>query len=312
MRQSQSGACRRPSAYGPHGEESMTKNESVGRALRRQAPRERLAQLLRLARTTAGISQLEMSLRLGYSLRHIGFVERGLAKPGRNLLLDWLAEAAAPKSIIQAALLQAGYTAITGPPKADPSFWSVPSNNRQAIGALLRAHDPNPALVLDCNWFVVQTNGGFQNLLRHVGRSGLLQLPPEGRSLVEILIGEADLGRALVDCRGLALSLFYRLRTEAWANPELEGIATRLAGRLGIEAEWKPAANESHRIELDGPDGRLAFDRFQTIYGSPHEIAASHCRIESWYPSDERTRRAAARWFGESAHRCPQRGRHAI
>lgn len=268
------------------------KTTETNRARADLAPWDRLPRLLKLARTSAGISQLEMSLRLGYSLRHVGFVERGLAKPGRNLLLDWLNEAAAPKSIIKAALLQAGYTVITGAPKADPSFWTGPSNNRQALDALLRAHAPYPAMVLDCNWVVAQINDGVQSVFDHLRRQRSLGPPPLGTSLVELLLDEAHLGGSLVDKRRIGAALFNRLRTEAWANPELERVADELAESLGVGADWTPAGNEDHRIELTGPGGSLAFDRFQTIYGSPHEIVASYCRIETWYPSDEATRKA--------------------
>lgn len=45
---------------------------------------------LQTARKARRLSQLELSLRVGVSQRHVSFVESGRAKPSRNFLMAWL------------------------------------------------------------------------------------------------------------------------------------------------------------------------------------------------------------------------------
>jgi len=64
---------------------------------------------LRQVRKARRLSQLELSLRLGISQRHVSFVEGGRAKPSRELLMAWLQELQAPMAVCNEAMLQAGY-----------------------------------------------------------------------------------------------------------------------------------------------------------------------------------------------------------
>ena len=51
---------------------------------------------LQQARKARRLSQLELSLRMGVSQRHVSFVESGRSRPSRDLLLTWLQELDAP------------------------------------------------------------------------------------------------------------------------------------------------------------------------------------------------------------------------
>ena len=62
---------------------------------------------LQQARKARRLSQLELSLRMGVSQRHVSFVESGRSRPSRDLLLTWLQELDAPLALRNAALLQA-------------------------------------------------------------------------------------------------------------------------------------------------------------------------------------------------------------
>ena len=49
-----------------------------------------LTATLQQSRKARRVSQLELSLRMGVSQRHVSFVESGRAKPSRELLVAWL------------------------------------------------------------------------------------------------------------------------------------------------------------------------------------------------------------------------------
>ncbi len=103
------------------------------------APAHILPTTLRQARKARRLSQLELSLRMGVSQRHVSFVESGRAKPSRALLMSWLQELDAPLVVRNAAMLQAGYApAYSADPLGGPSL----AQANEALVRLLRAHDP--------------------------------------------------------------------------------------------------------------------------------------------------------------------------
>lgn len=112
-----------------------------------------LPETLQRTRQARRVSQLELSLRLGVSQRHVSFVENGRARPSRDLLTRWLGELDAPLALRNAALLQAGFApAFRASTLEDPDL----AQARAALRQLLNAHDPMPALVLDAQWNLLQ------------------------------------------------------------------------------------------------------------------------------------------------------------
>jgi transcriptional regulator with XRE-family HTH domain len=112
---------------------------------------------LQQARKARRLSQLELSMRLLVSQRHVSFVESGRAKPSRDLLMAWLQALDAPLVVRNAAMLQAGYApAYSASPLGDPAL----AQANDALVQLLEAHDPQPAFVIDANWNVLHRNQG--------------------------------------------------------------------------------------------------------------------------------------------------------
>src|SRR5512137_587657 len=110
---------------------------------------------LQQARKSRRLTQLELSMRVGVSQRHVSFVESGRAKPSRELLMAWLHELDAPLVVRNAAMLQAGYAPVySAAPLSDPAL----AQANDALVQLLRAHDPMPALVLDAQWNLLHSN----------------------------------------------------------------------------------------------------------------------------------------------------------
>jgi transcriptional regulator with XRE-family HTH domain len=253
-----------------------------------------LAQLLKQSRARHRISQLEISLRLGVSQRHVSFIESARALPGRALLLAWMSEVQAEASLRNAALLQAGY-ALDG---IEPDCAS--SQTRQAVAALrqvLALHEPNAGLVFDADWLIVELNRGARALCRllmpGLGWSG----GPDAHCM--------DMIEALRDPRGLlsrarqpecaAAALLAQLRIEQWARPTLRervnGLADELERRFDLPETPSPRHPALPYLELafDSDRGPLSFALVQTVLGLPHDVTVGSLRTELWYPADEPT-----------------------
>jgi transcriptional regulator with XRE-family HTH domain len=123
-----------------------------------------LSETLREARKMRRMSQLELSMRVGVSQRHMSFVESGRSNPSRELLMAWLQELEAPLAVRNAAMIQAGYApAYSAAPLGDPALAQASA----AMSQLLQAHDPMPALLLDADWNLLRRRLGAARL--HAG-----------------------------------------------------------------------------------------------------------------------------------------------
>jgi transcriptional regulator with XRE-family HTH domain len=253
-----------------------------------------LSQLLKQSRARHRISQLEISLRLGVSQRHVSFIESARALPGRALLLAWMNEVQAEGSLRNAALLQAGYALDDIDPEG------VSSQTRQAVAALrqvLALHEPNAGLVFDADWLIVDCNEGARALCR-------LLMPELGwRHGAELQC--ADMIEAVRDPRGLlsrvrgperaAAALLAQLRIEQWVRPALRGRVDALADELGRRFDLPDTPPPRHPalpyldLVFDSDRGPLSFALVQTVLGLPHDVTVGSLRTELWYPADECT-----------------------
>ena len=120
----------------------------------------------RQLRSRRRVSQLELSMRVGVSQRHLSCIETGRARPSRDRLVALLDSLDAPLAERNDALLAAGYApAYTRHSLGDADMAPV----RDALARLLAAHDPAPALGMDDGWYLLQDNRGLQAMLDLAG-----------------------------------------------------------------------------------------------------------------------------------------------
>jgi transcriptional regulator with XRE-family HTH domain len=252
---------------------------------------------LRRARRLHRVSQLELSLRLGVSQRHVSFVESGRAKPSRPLLLAWLEELNASLAARNDALLQAGFAPAYGTTASD----SLPSTMAgQALTQLLAAHDPMPAFVLDPLWTVRQANlGGIW--LATLLMPWIAELPPDRPlNMLDALCHPEGPTRSMLNLREIGPSLLAHIRHEAVSHPELtlkaNAFAALLSERLGDAAgpRWADGGAPlppALTTRFATPLGELAFFSMFTTFGTPQDITLASLRVEHIFPADEATDR---------------------
>lgn len=117
--------------------------------------------LLRGWRARRRVSQLDLSLSVGVSARHLSFVEPGRSRPSAELMLALADGLDIPLRECNTLLLAAGYA---------PRYPSRPLEDaalgpaREAVQRLLDAHDPYPGVVIDRCWNVVGANASASAL----------------------------------------------------------------------------------------------------------------------------------------------------
>ncbi len=252
-----------------------------------------LTDTLRQARRAARLSQLELSLRVGVSQRHVSFVESGRANPSRELLMAWLQELEAPLAVRNAALLQAGYAPAYGTGTlGDP----VLAQADEAMTRLLEAHDPMPGLLIDAHWNIVRLNRGARWL-------AFTLLPwaadlPEGTpmNMLDLFVHPEGFTRHMVNLAEVAPAMLSHLRGEAAVQPALaprvaafeETLRARL-GELHPHAGWTRPAAPVLTTRFATPHGELAFFSMFTTFGTPQDITLASLRVEHMFAADEAT-----------------------
>jgi transcriptional regulator with XRE-family HTH domain len=254
---------------------------------------------LQQARRARRLSQLELSMRVGVSQRHVSFVESGRAQPSRELLIAWLQELDAPLVVRNAAMLQAGYAPVYSAAKlGDPRL----AQANEALVQLMKAHDPQPAFVIDAQWNVVHQNRGGLWLaitLMPWAAALLADRTPASApvNLLDMLSHPEGFTKQMTNLAEVGPALLAHLRDDASVQPALapkvEAFAAMLRERLGsasLHTGWPRQAAPVLTSRFATVHGELAFFSMFTTFGTPQDITLASLRVEHMFAADEATR----------------------
>lgn len=244
------------------------------------------------ARRARRFSQLELSMRLGVSQRHISFVESGRSKPSRELLLAWLQELDAPLAVRNEAMLQAGFApAYSAEALTAPNLGPA----TDALGQLLKVHDPMPAMVIDAQWNVLQFNRGASWLLSTL-MPWTADLPKASpANMLDLLAHPQGLTLHMLNLPEKGPAMLAQLRDEVVAQPSLapkvEALAALLHSRLGgnLYSLWSYPSAPLLITHFATVYGELAFFSMFSTFGTPQDITLASLRVEHLFAADEAT-----------------------
>jgi transcriptional regulator with XRE-family HTH domain len=253
----------------------------------------RVGPLLRDWRKRRRLSQLDLSLEAGVSTRHLSFVETGRARPSAEMVVHLAEQLDVPLRDRNQLLLAAGYAPVYGQRGLEePEMVPV----RDAIDALLRGHEPYPAVVVDRHWGMVAANRAIAILTEHVAPALLeppvnvlrLSLHPEGMAPRIANLGEwrahllQRLGREAVTTGDPALAALHE-ELASYPRAETAGSSEGSYGDLAVPL----------RLRTSG--GELTFISTVTTFGTATDVTVSELSIESFFPADASTGAALAR-----------------
>jgi transcriptional regulator with XRE-family HTH domain len=251
-----------------------------------------LRQTLQHVRKARRLSQLELSFRLGVSQRHVSFVESGRARPSRDLLLAWLHELDAPLVLRNEVLLLAGYApAFTASALDAPALEAATG----ALDALLEAHDPMPAFVIDADWQLVRINRGGVWLAAQLGLS-LDAKSALAVNMLDLFAHPDGFTRAMLNLREVGPMLLAHLRRDALARPSLQprvdAVEARVSTVLGAAHGVMPRTPTAPVLTARYATafGPLAFFSLFTTFGTPQDITLASLRLEHLCAADAHTR----------------------
>lgn len=238
--------------------------------------------LLRDWRRRRRVSQLDLALRAGVSPRHVSFIETGRSRPSSEMLLRLADQLGVPLRE-QNRLLLAGGFAPAHPEHglSEPALADV----NAALEAILAAHLPHPALVVDRGWDLVTANDAAWALLDGVDPAVLE--PPV--NVIRLSLDARGLAPRIENLREWRDHLAHRLQREldACGDPRLAD----LLDEVGPVRGPAPAGGSLVvPLRLRAGERTLSFLSTTTVFGTPREVTVSELAIEAFYPADAATR----------------------
>lgn len=248
--------------------------------------------LLREWRTRRRVSQLDLSLSVGVSARHLSFIETGRSRPSPEMVLTLAEGLDIPLRERNALLLAAGFA---------PRYQSRPledaalSPARDAVQRLLDVHDPYPGVVIDRCWNIVGANAAASALT--AGLPEELLGPPA--NIYRLSLHPDGLAARTLNFPEWAGYLLHQLqRTIALTgDPALQALDDEMREYPGVAAAtaWgTPSDGASLLVPfvLDAGRGRrLSMFTTLTTFGTPLDVTLAELAVELFYPADAESAR---------------------
>jgi transcriptional regulator with XRE-family HTH domain len=250
----------------------------------------RVGPQLRDWRRRRRLSQLELALEAGISARHLSFVETGRSRPSAEMVLRLAEHLEVPLRGRNELLLLAGHAPVYAQHDLlAPSMDAA----RSALDAILRGHEPNPAMVVDRHWELIAGNAAVGLLT--AGAAAHLLEPPV--NVLRLALAPDGLAPRIANLGQWRSHLLERLGRQAVVSgdPALAALHAELAAYPGAPAGETPPPGHGDlavplRLRADG--GELAFISTVTAFGTATEVTLSELAIETFFPADEATARA--------------------
>lgn len=241
-------------------------------------------------RSARRMSQLDLATICDVSSRHVSFLESGRARPSRDMVMrlgeGLLLPLTARNSMLQAAGFAPAFPASRLDSTAVEPF-------RAILNEMIAKHAPNPAMIVDRHWTVIEANAAAQTLLAPLQR-GSSEL-----NVVKLLTAGEHVGAVIDNLPEVLSELTSRLQLEALeagADPQF----SQLLGLLErASAQHAPLGERSPRpilpLVMNAAEGQLRFLSVIAHFGTSEDATIRDLRLELLFPADDRTRAVIAR-----------------
>jgi transcriptional regulator with XRE-family HTH domain len=255
---------------------------------------ETAGQLIRFWRRRRRLSQLALALDANLSTKHLSFVENGRSRPSRQLLIHLSQRLDLPMAERNRLLLAAGFAPAYVEQPYDGAFMQP---LRASLRRLLDAYEPNPALLVDGLWNLIDANPAASLLWDGVDPA-LLEPPINMLRLAVDPGGLPSISSMTAACNA---PLIHQLRRKSRedADAALAELIDEIESYLPADVPAGPATEPVVSLELHTELGDVRLFTVIATLGAPLEVTAANLAIETFLAADEasaeRLRELAAR-----------------
>lgn len=251
-----------------------------------------VGELLRIWRQRRRLSQLALACDAEVSARHLSFLETGRSRPSREMLAHLAELLDIPPRDRNSLFLAAGFAPLYSETSLDSP---IAEHARHAVEAVLRGHEPHPALAVDRHWTLVAANRGIGLFLSDIAPA-LLEPPV---NVLRLSLHPDGLSSRILNVGQWRAHVLARLHTQIAATGD-KGLID-----LYGELESYPCAPSDSRSTMDHPYSEivlplrirhggdvLSFLTTTTVFGTAVDLTFSELAIESFFPADRFTAEA--------------------
>jgi len=261
------------------------------------AVQSKFGSLLRHWRETRRLSQMALSLEANISSKHVSFLETGRNQPTREMILRLSQALEVPMRDRNLLLNCAGFAPAYRESSLDSQF--VDQAN-EAIARILATHNPYPAIVMDADWKMLRQNDGAIAL----GQTLVPGAPTEGFNALFLLFDPQGLQPFVTNWEELSaviLMRLYRESLEPTASDRRKHIFNQLLSMPTTPGNWREIGSRlpggpTVNMDLEKDGQRYSFFTTLTTFGTAQDITLQEIRIESYFPSNDVTRKLCENW----------------
>jgi transcriptional regulator with XRE-family HTH domain len=238
-------------------------------------------ELIRFWRLRRRRSQLDLALEAEMSTKHLSFVETGRAQPSRQLLLHLAQQLDLPLAERNRLLLAAGFA----PVYLEAAYQSETMRPlRESLRRLLDAHLPNPALIVDGLWNLVEANSAAELLWDGVDPE--LLAPPI--NMLRLAVHPGGLPRISSMTAACNTPLIRQLKRKSRddADEALAALVDEVESYLPDQLPESPAHQPVVTLDLRTREGDVRLFTVIATLGAPLEVTAANLAIETFLPAD--------------------------
>ncbi|BCJ28582.1 helix-turn-helix domain-containing protein [Actinocatenispora sera] len=254
-----------------------------------------VGQLVRRWREHRRRSQLDVSTAAGLSARHLSFIETGRANPSRDMIERLCDEFDVPLRERNSFYLAAGYA----PPYAERPLADL-GIARTAIEAVLRGHEPNPAMAINVRWDLLAANQPMQRLLDRLAPA----LPQQPVNVLRAMLHPDGLAKQVRNYAQWRADTLRRVRRQL-DRTGAEGLAELLDELQSYPAPSTPYQTDAGTIArndlvtpvvLATDQGDLSLHHALTVFGAARDVTLDEIAIETFFPADEQSATLLRSW----------------
>jgi transcriptional regulator with XRE-family HTH domain len=222
---------------------------------------------------------MELALDGNFSTKHLSFVETGRSRPSRQLLIHLAQHLDLPIAARNRLLLAGGFA----PPYLEqPYDGEVMRPLRESLSRLLEAYEPNPALIVDGLWNVIESNRAASLLWEGVDPE-LLEPPINMLRLGAHPGGLPRISSMTAACNA---PLIHRLKRKSRedADPALTKLIDEVESHLPGEPATSRATQPVVSLKLQTRVGEIELFTVIATLGAPLDVTAANLAIETFVP----------------------------
>ena len=239
-----------------------------------------VGELVRFWRVHRRLSQLDLALDAAMSTKHLSFVETGRAQPSRQLLVHLSNRLNLPMAERNRLLLAGGFA----PMYLEERYESETMRPlRESLHQLLDAHMPNPALIVDGLWNLIDANDAAS--LLWAGVDPELLKPPI--NLLRLSVHPGGIPSISSMTAACSAPLIHQLKSKSRDNADnaLAALVDEVESYLPDKAP--PAATQPMvTLDLRTRLGNVRLFTLIATIGAPLDVTAASLAIETFLPAD--------------------------